>query len=762
MTENLSSIRDPELRRALRALFARQTFGIKLGLEPTLQLLEAVGNPHRGLNVVHVAGTNGKGSVCALAASVLAEAGLRVGLYSSPHLVNFRERMKVNGRMISEERLAGYAREMMPEIERIGCTFFEGTTAMALRYFAEEGTDVVVLETGMGGRLDSTNVVTPIVSAITSIGLDHTKHLGESYEQIAREKGGIIKPGVPAVVGRVRPRLRPVFSDIADAAGAPLLFAEDRCRALYRSMSFQGTVGSFVVNGRELDSLLIGLVGVHQVENARVALTLLDLLAGRFGLDDDILRRGFASVKANTGIAGRFDRVRTDPDIVLDVAHNPDGAAVLADTLRHVVGEEPSLRVVFGAVRDKDIGGGLNAVAPLAKHLYAVSADNPRSLPSDEIAWWGTDAGIPTTDAGSVAEGLARAVADAGPQETVLVFGSFFVVGEAIEALEEEGKESEEEGKKKKEDEEKKNERPAADPEPSAAAYRVSERIGFTYTTTNPVTTMNTNSPDGKINAEGLYAPEIEDDVMEEGPAATGPQKEPPVPKRRTMRDWSASEQPRERLMVHGAHTLTHAELIAILLRTGTRDKDVLQLSREILHAFGDDRNGESLVNIAGRDFKELQQIGGIGPTKAVTLAAAFELGKRVAARPFGEREAIRGPEDVARIFIPRMRALHKEQFHVIILNTAGQIIRTHLVSEGTLNSSVVHPREVYRTAIIESAAAIIGLHNHPSGNPQPSKEDIAITKQLVESGRVLGIPFHDHIIIAGEEHVSMVDKGLM
>lgn len=760
MTENLSSIRDPELRSALRALFARQTFGIKLGLEPTLQLLEAVGNPHRGLNVVHVAGTNGKGSVCALVASTLAEAGLRVGLYSSPHLVNFRERMKVNGGMISEERLAGYAREMMPEIERIGCTFFEGTTAMALRYFAEEEVDAVVLETGMGGRLDSTNVVTPMVSAITSIGLDHTKHLGDSYEQIAREKGGIIKPGMPAVVGRVRPHLRPVFSAIADAAGAPLFFAEDRCRALYRGMSFQGTVGSFVLNGRELDSLLIGLAGVHQIENARVALAVLDLLAERFGLEEEILRRGFASVKANTGIAGRFDLVRTDPDIVLDVAHNPDGAAVLADTLRHVVGERRSLRVVFGAVRDKDIGGGLNAVAPLATHLYAVSADNPRSLPSDEIAWWGNDAGIPTTDAGSVAEGLARAVADAEPEETILVFGSFFVVGEAIEALEEEGKEEEEE-QKKKEDEEEKIERSAADPEPSVAAYRVSERIGFTYTT-NPVTTMNTNPPDGKINAEGPYAPEIEEEPTEEGPEATGRQKGTSVSRRLSIRDWSVSEQPRERLMLYGAQALSNAELIAILLRTGTHHKDALQLSREILHAFGDDRNEESLVNIAGRDFKELQQIGGIGPTKAVTLAAAFELGKRVAARPFAEREAIRGPEDVARIFIPRMRALQKEQFHVIILNTAGQIIRTHLVSEGTLNSSVVHPREVYRTAIIESAAAIIGLHNHPSGNPQPSKEDIAITKQLVESGRVLGIPFHDHIIIAGEEHVSMVDKGLM
>ncbi|MCA9388074.1 MAG: DNA repair protein RadC [Candidatus Andersenbacteria bacterium] len=229
-----------------------------------------------------------------------------------------------------------------------------------------------------------------------------------------------------------------------------------------------------------------------------------------------------------------------------------------------------------------------------------------------------------------------------------------------------------------------------------------------------------------------------------------------------TIKEWHPNEQPRERLLELGPQALSDAELIAILLRTGTPDKDVLQLSRELLRTFGSGIGGDRLIDIAGRDIRELQQVRGIGPTKAITLAAAFELGSRVASRSFSESPVMKEPKDIARFFIPRMRALRKEQFHVIVQNTAGQIIRTELVSEGNLNSSIVTPREVYRAAIIENAASIIGLHNHPSGNPKPSFEDIAVTRQLVEAGRILQIPFHDHIIIAGEEYVSMLDEGLM
>lgn len=712
-------IEHPELRASLERLFARQTFGIKLGLESTLALLDSVGAPHRSLRVIHVAGTNGKGSVCAMIASILTESGVRVGLYSSPHLIDFRERMRIDGTPISEERLALYAAEMMPEIERIGSTFFEGTTAIAFRYFADEKVDVVVLETGMGGRLDSTNVVDPLVSVITSIGLDHTRHLGESFEEIAREKGGIIKPGRPAVVGPVRPRLRAIFEEIAAAVEAPIRFVDDVVRAVHEGTTLNETIGSFIVDGRETAHVAIDLPGVHQIENARTALAALDAVSDVFPVDEEMMRRGFRAIRANSGIAGRFQLVRESPRVILDVAHNPDGVAVLMRTLEAAVPVTVRVHAVVGAVREKDVAGVAAAIAPRVATLHAVRADNERSLPSDEIAHHARAAGIETIDAGSVAAGIAGAIDIAAGDDIVLIFGSFFVVGEAIETLQ-------------------------------GASATIAERTGVYSVLSTP--------PSETTIRERVV--EKEEKKPKKGNVADEPTRVPSA--RLTVKEWDPHEQPRERLVALGPGALSDAELLAILLRTGTRDKDVVAIARELLHAFNDRLTEDRLVDLVGRDLRELQGIGGIGPTKAIMLAAAFELGNRVVARAFSERPIITHPRDVARLFIPRMRGLRKEQFHVIILNTAGQVIRTELVSEGNLNSSVVHAREVYRTAIVESAAAVIGLHNHPSGNPTPSREDIAVTKQLVEAGRLLGIPFHDHIIIAGDDFVSLVQEGLV
>ncbi|MCB0714099.1 MAG: DNA repair protein RadC [Ignavibacteriae bacterium] len=715
-------ILDPELRNILDRLFARQTFGVKLGLEPTRLLLETFGTPQEQLRVVHVAGTNGKGSVCAMIASVLSEAGHRVGLYSSPHLINFRERMRVNGKPISEEQLALYAKEMMPEIERIGCTFFEGTTAIALRYFADENVDIVVLETGMGGRLDATNVVTPLLSIITSIGLDHTRHLGETYEEIALEKAGIMKEGVPTIVGRIRPRLRALFTDQGNRLGSSVTFVEDGSRALHHETNLRQTVGSFIVMEEEIDNLSIDLPGKHQIENARVALAALRMLPPEFLPNEDVIRSGFRSIRQNTGIRGRFDHIAETPDVLLDVAHNADGAKVLAETLAEVFGRREAVRFVYGAVRDKDVGEVARLIAPFARTLHAVSAENPRSLPSDEIAYWCREAGVETVDAGSVEEGVRQAIALCEGDEAVMIFGSFFVVGEAIEVLEE---------------------------MPVLLKNGRVEEDSFR----GGVTHGYDGTPHEVANSELA----VQRAVVGSGERNGGSETD-----RVTIKEWHPNEQPRERLLELGPQALSDAELIAILLRTGTPDKDVLQLSRELLRTFGSGIGGDRLIDIAGRDIRELQQVRGIGPTKAITLAAAFELGSRVASRSFSESPVMKEPKDIARFFIPRMRALRKEQFHVIVQNTAGQIIRTELVSEGNLNSSIVTPREVYRAAIIENAASIIGLHNHPSGNPKPSFEDIAVTRQLVEAGRILQIPFHDHIIIAGEEYVSMLDEGLM
>lgn len=217
-----------------------------------------------------------------------------------------------------------------------------------------------------------------------------------------------------------------------------------------------------------------------------------------------------------------------------------------------------------------------------------------------------------------------------------------------------------------------------------------------------------------------------------------------------TIKEWRNDERPRERLLQRGSPALTDAELLAILIKTGTRGLSALDIGRSILLRYG------SLNEIASRDITEIKTFKGMGLVKAITLAAAFEVGRRMQSEPFAQLDTIRSPQDVANIFIPRMRGLRKEQFHVLLLNSANRIFRESLVSEGSLNASIVHPREVFRIAVIESAASVIVLHNHPSGNLEPSAEDIEITRQLVEAGQILGIPVHDHIIITGESFASL------
>lgn len=700
------SIRDPQLAAALDRLFSLQTFGIKLGLEPITALLEEFGNPHLRFPSIHVAGTNGKGSVSSMTASVLAAAGLRVGLYTSPHLVDFGERIRVNGVAIDDERLARYTQEMLPVIDRLSCTFFEGTTAIAFRHFAEEQVDVAVIETGMGGRLDATNVLSPIACAITSIGYDHMKHLGDTLEKIAWEKAGIMKPGIPTVVGKVAPRLREIFTDRGAELGAEVIFAEHRCRAVYHAMTFDDLTASFIIGGHEISRLMIGLSGRHQIDNARTALSLLSVISERFGLSDEIIREGMRTVRQRTALRGRFELIRREPRVLLDVAHNPDGARVLVDALSSLAGGGRTIRFVFGAVEDKDVDEVMKILAPLARALYAVRAENVRSLPADEIGARSERAGIPTVVAGSVADGIARALADTGSGEVVMICGSFYVAGEALQ-------------------------------------------LDWSGDLPLPPEKGTPSSIEPLMDSGLRYQP-----LPGIAGQVTAKRSTQASSRRSSVKEWNAGEQPRERLISQGARSLTDAELLAILLRTGTQGKDVVEVSRTILHRFG------SLTALAARDVRELQQIKGIGPTKAVTLAAAFELGRRIEIEPFASRPRIEGPEDVANLFIPLLRDARKEQFHVLVLNSANQVIRRELISEGNLNSSIVHPREVFRPAIVENAASIIGLHNHPSGNPTPSKEDINITKQLVETGKILGIPFHDHIIIAGESYVSLRERG--
>ena len=387
---------------ALAWLYGAQTFGIKLGLENIRRLLQSAGNPHEQLRFIHVAGTNGKGSTCAMLDSVLRASGLRSGLYTSPHLVDFRERIRLGGAMVPERDVAE-GLTMLRDAARgwkQAPTFFEIATALAAWWFAREGAEVVVWETGLGGRLDATNAVTPLVSAIAPVGLDHQQWLGESIEEIAREKAGILKPGVPAVSAPQPSAARAVLEARAAEVGAPLRFVADAYRGA------------------------LGLAGAHQRWNAALALAALD--AAGLARDADARSEGLASVVW----PARFQRV--GDDVVIDGAHNPAGAEALVETWREVFGQKRA-RLVFGALRDKDSAALLRRLREIADEVWLVTVANPRAVSSGELRALAEDAGFVCVREAGVAAALAAARAAGGP---ALVAGSLFLAGEALAVLE--------------------------------------------------------------------------------------------------------------------------------------------------------------------------------------------------------------------------------------------------------------------------------------------------------------------------------------
>lgn len=414
-------------RAALDYLFARTTGGSKLGLERTLALLDAVGNPHRRLRAFHIAGTNGKGSVAATLDVLLRARGLRVGRYTSPHLVDFRERVLVDGRPIPPEAVVEWIERWAPTVERLGATFFEATTVLAFDWLERSGVDAAVVETGLGGRLDSTNVLQPLVAGVTSIGRDHTEYLGETLEEIAGEKAGIFKAGAPAVIGELDPGLRERLAAMARERGArPVLVAAD----VWPIDEVQVGAGEtrFRLRTPEGDCrLATPLVGRHQAQNAVTALLMLRAAGAPYAAPLDEVQPALARVR----LPGRFQRVGKH---VFDVAHNPDGAAVLAATLRAVDPPRPVVALLT-VLRDKDWRGMMERLAPVVDAFVLTAAPTaPESRawePSEPLAFardrgWAAEL-VPDFDA-------ALAAADARGA-TVVVTGSFHTVGDAMVRL---------------------------------------------------------------------------------------------------------------------------------------------------------------------------------------------------------------------------------------------------------------------------------------------------------------------------------------
>lgn len=414
----------------LDKLFALHRFGIKPGLERTLALCESAGNPHRSFPAIHVAGTNGKGAVCSMIASILMEAGYRVGLYTSPHIKDFNERIRINGRAISDDDIVRLSGGLFLQSDKNGCTFFEITTVMAFQYFAERKVDIAVIETGMGGRFDSTNILDPIISVITPIALDHSEYLGSTIESVAFEKAGIIKKGRPVICGKNDPVALAVIRKRTEVSESGLFPVSEMVSI---GNSEPGKGNSIIVDittpGKDYSSLEIGLLGSHQAENACTAIVAAEQIRNRFRIDDKHIYRGLKNVKSNSVYHCRIDLVRDDPKLLIDVAHNPQAMDILVRTLKQNFGNSSKWTIIFGAMADKEISTMLHILKPVARKLIATKPDIERAASTGSINKTAEKAGIRSVrEIESVPEAVGMMIKSG---EDTLVVGSFYLAGEA-------------------------------------------------------------------------------------------------------------------------------------------------------------------------------------------------------------------------------------------------------------------------------------------------------------------------------------------
>ena len=401
--------------------------GIKLGLENTQKLLALLGDPHKAFHVVHVTGTNGKGSTCAIAANILTNAGIKNGLYTSPHLETFRERISINNQMINEDTVAQLITAVRDAASLLDTpvTYFEFMTAMAFLHFKQVGVKVAVIEVGLGGRFDSTNVVDPAVSVITSVSLDHQEHLGSTLKSIAKEKSGIAKANRPLILGVRNKKTVEYILDEAEAKNAPVLLIGRDFDSRHLGSTETGETFSFTGAGEDFEKLSLSLVGKQQVNNASVAIeAILKLRSHGVVAGDKAIADGVATVFC----PGRFEKIGKNPAIILDGAHNPKAAKALCYSLVERFGKGKT-DIVFGAMRDKDYGVMLKNLAPSAKSFTFYTPDVQRAETAQNLVAAQKDSSIPTSlahDHRAILELIDSSASDG----VVCITGSFYTVGE--------------------------------------------------------------------------------------------------------------------------------------------------------------------------------------------------------------------------------------------------------------------------------------------------------------------------------------------
>ena len=400
----------------------------KPGLDTTIALDNHFGNPHKYYKTIHIAGTNGKGSCSHSIASILQKAGYKVGLFTSPHLVDFRERIRVNGEPIPKERVIEFVEKEKNFFEPLHPSFFELTTVLAMLYFKEQNVDVAVLEVGLGGRLDCTNIVTPEISIITNISFDHTQFLGNTLAKIAGEKAGIIKPKVPVVVGEDLPETRPVFEAKAKECDSPIIFAQDE--PIIVSSSANTKSGGLDYVTKDYGNLHGDLGGKYQEKNMNTILTAMRIIRKEFDkITDKAVLEGLADVCKTTGLRGRWEKLHDKPLVICDTGHNVGGWQYLAPQIKEQ--KCKTLRMVFGMVDDKDINTVLTLL-PKNAIYYWTQASSKRAFPSAKVAELGKKHGLHGTDCGSVDNAYHKALAEAAPDDFIFVGGSSYVVADLL------------------------------------------------------------------------------------------------------------------------------------------------------------------------------------------------------------------------------------------------------------------------------------------------------------------------------------------
>ncbi|MCK9291810.1 MAG: folylpolyglutamate synthase/dihydrofolate synthase family protein [Bacteroidales bacterium] len=403
----------------------------KADLKQTIELLDLLNNPQTQFRSIHIAGTNGKGSVSHMLASVLQESGYKTGLYTSPHLKDFRERIRINGQMIPENKVVQFITAHQPDFEAMQLSFFEMTVGLAFDYFAKEQVDVAVVETGMGGRLDSTNLLQPLLSIITNIGYDHMQFLGNTLAAIAVEKAGIIKKGVPVIIGQTHSETKDIFQEKAVAYQAPIVFADQYIEAkpVAKPDTYHQYFDIWKHNNIWIETVCLPLLGNYQKHNLITVMAALEQLRSDFIIQDEYIRLGLEKVSSNTGLLGRWQVLQQMPLAIADTGHNKDGLSAVVEQLRSL--SYARLHFVLGIVNDKDIS---NILALLPRHAiyYFCKADIPRGMPADELAVKAFEFQLHGRVYDSVRAAWQSAKNAAHPNDLIFVGGSSFVVAEVV------------------------------------------------------------------------------------------------------------------------------------------------------------------------------------------------------------------------------------------------------------------------------------------------------------------------------------------